>query len=234
MTLRAVLFDVGGTLFDDLPDETDPLRLSRLGELLGPARWHPELLARSLEPLVYDRARLAQDTRGAIRTVLARNGVAASDDLVERVRAACCTPLKSSGTPRRGALEALRFAKERGLAVAIVTNVLWRTQAEVLADWESFAFSDVDAVATSLDVGHFKPHPAMFQHALELLGIAAADAVMVGNSREADVDGAKRIGLRAILVRSRDRSIGEHEPDAIVAELSGVPPVLARWLERGD
>lgn len=230
MTLRAVLFDVGGTLFDDLPDQTDPLRLERLSGLLGHATWHPELLAGSLEPLVFDRESLAQDTRGAIRAVLERNGVRATDELVERVRAACCTPLASSGRPRRGALEALRSAKERGLGVAIVTNVLWRTQAEVLADWESFGFADVDAVATSLDVGHAKPHPAMFERALARLKVTAAEAVMVGNSREADVDGAKPLGLRAILVRSRDESGGRYEPDATVDEMTEVPAVLARWL----
>jgi FMN phosphatase YigB (HAD superfamily) len=230
VTIRAVLFDVGGTLFDDLPDETDPLRLSRLREILGPATWHGELLAEAIEALVYDRTTFAQDIRGAIRAVLERNRVLASDELVERVRAACCTPLVESGRPRPGAVAALRFAKDRGLRVAIVTNVLWRTRTEVLADWKSLGFTDIDAIATSLEIGRFKPHPAMFQHALAALAVAPPDAVMVGNSREADVDGAKRLGLRAIWVRSRETSTGRHAPDATVDEMTGVPTVLSRWL----
>ena len=232
MTLRAVLFDVGGTLFEDRDDTSDALRLERLGAILPTgATWSSQLLARDLEPLVYEETAYVQDTRKAIRTVLERNGINPDDGLVERIRAACCTPLDSSGgAPRPGALEALHFAKQHGLRVALVTNVLWRTQVEVLADWERYGFTDIDAAVTSLDAGRYKPHPAMFERALGDLAVEARDAVMVGNSRHADVAPAKGLGMRAVLVRSRETSTSDVAPDAEIDELTELPAVLQRWL----
>lgn len=231
-TFCAALFDVGGTLVDDRPEHPiDHVRLERLrGVLPEGDSWTGALLAAELEPLAYDRSTYVQDTRGAIARVLERNGVRATDELVERVRAACCLPLPAGGNaPRAGALEALRDARRRGLRVALVTNVLWRTQADVLSDWEAFGFANVDAVSTSLDVGRFKPHPAMFEHALTTLGVSASEAVMIGNSREADVAPAKRLGMRAVLVRSREPSASDVEPDAVIDELTELPALFDRW-----
>jgi putative hydrolase of the HAD superfamily len=59
---------------------------------------------------------------------------------------------------------------------------------------------DVDAVLTSRLHGKTKPHETIFRHMLELLDVDAADAVMVGDTVEDDVEGARAIGMRAILV----------------------------------
>ena len=60
-----------------------------------------------------------------------------------------------------------------------------------------------DAVVLSVDVGRRKPHPAMYSAALDALGITAAEAVFVGDSREADFVGPTAAGIRSYL-------IGEH------------------------
>jgi putative hydrolase of the HAD superfamily len=60
-----------------------------------------------------------------------------------------------------------------------------------------------DAVVLSVDVGWRKPHPAMYAAALDALGITAAEAVFVGDSREADFTGPTAAGIRSYL-------IGEH------------------------
>ena len=51
-----------------------------------------------------------------------------------------------------------------------------------------------------LDIGVPKPDPRIFEFALDLLGVRAHEAVMVGDSLEADVKGALGAGLHAILV----------------------------------
>jgi putative hydrolase of the HAD superfamily len=40
-----------------------------------------------------------------------------------------------------------------------------------------------------------KPHPRLFQYALEQMGVAAEESVMVGDSLRADVEGAKTLGM---------------------------------------
>jgi putative hydrolase of the HAD superfamily len=55
-------------------------------------------------------------------------------------------------------------------------------------------------VVLSVTVGWRKPHPAIYQAALDALGIAAADAVFIGDSAVADYAGPRRYGMRALLV----------------------------------
>jgi putative hydrolase of the HAD superfamily len=58
----------------------------------------------------------------------------------------------------------------------------------------------VDAVLTSRLHGKTKPHETIFRHMLELVEVDAADAVMIGDTVEDDVEGARAVGMRAILV----------------------------------
>ena len=41
-----------------------------------------------------------------------------------------------------------------------------------------------------------KPHPSIFEAALEQAGVAAAEALMVGDSLKADIEGALATGMR--------------------------------------
>jgi len=58
----------------------------------------------------------------------------------------------------------------------------------------------VTAVVTSIDVGRRKPHPAIFERALDLLGVGPADVVFAGDTYRADFVGPERCGIRAYLI----------------------------------
>ena len=53
-------------------------------------------------------------------------------------------------------------------------------------------------------LGVTKPAPAIFQAALDRVGVSAADAIMVGDSLKADVLGAQAAGIRAALIDPGD------------------------------
>lgn len=229
---------MGGTLLrDDTYDmvQARARSLSRLREAFGEdLPWFAHVLDGELERVDHEGVRHRQDTRAAVRAVLAQAGISLSEEEAERVRAACCLPGTMIEEPRPGALEALRYVKRRGLGVALCTNVLWRTASDSMRDWlERGAGESIDAHVTSIDVGWRKPHPAMFERALGELGVTPSEAVMVGNSMEADIAPAKALGLRAVLVRSRETSTADVEPDAIIDEMTELPPVLDRWLDDG-
>ena len=57
-----------------------------------------------------------------------------------------------------------------------------------------------DVMLCSFDIGIPKPDPRIFEFGLDLLGVHAHEAVMVGDSLEADVKGALGAGLQAVLV----------------------------------
>ena len=72
-----------------------------------------------------------------------------------------------------------------------------------------------------------KPDPAFFGSALDLLGSGAQDAVMVGDDIRGDIEGAQRVGLRTVLMRTgkfreSDLSLGI-EPDGVLASLRELP-----------
>ena len=64
---------------------------------------------------------------------------------------------------------------------------------------------DVDAIVDSRTHGYVKPHPTIFRAALERLEVDAGAAAMVGDSLEEDVEGARALGMRAILVDRENR-----------------------------
>ena len=92
----------------------------------------------------------------------------------------------------RPALAALR-------AVGVKVGLLSNTERD-LAAFVAHHHLEVDAVLTSRLHGKTKPHEAIFLRMLELLDVQPAEAVMVGDTLEDDVEGARAVGMRAILV----------------------------------
>ncbi|WP_456326091.1 TIGR02253 family HAD-type hydrolase [Palaeococcus sp. (in: euryarchaeotes)] len=60
-----------------------------------------------------------------------------------------------------------------------------------------------DVVITREDVNAIKPEPKIFFHALEEAGVEPRDAVMVGDSLQQDVFGAKNVGMTGIWINRR-------------------------------
>jgi len=110
------------------------------------------------------------------------------------------------------ALDALRGL---GLRLAVVSNFDERLPA--LLDGLGLA-SRMDAIVVSSALGIAKPNPAIFRHALERLGAAAAAALHVGDHRLEDVEGAQGAGMAAIeLRRGRGGGAGASCPDLLAA-----------------
>ena len=98
-------------------------------------------------------------------------------------------------------LTLLELAK-RGLGLAVISDAP-RLQAWLrLAHLQLLNF--FDHVVTFDDTRERKPSPAPFRRALEQLGIAAPEALMVGDWAERDMVGAKALGMRTVFARYGD------------------------------
>lgn len=111
------------------------------------------------------------------------------------------------------ALDALQAA---GLRLGVVSNWGWAAP-ELLQNLELARHFEV--LSISARVGYQKPHPAIFEHALELMGAAPGDAVHVGDDPGADIVGARRAGIEPILIERRGR---RHPPIGEDASADGV------------
>jgi HAD superfamily hydrolase (TIGR01549 family) len=97
----------------------------------------------------------------------------------------------------------LRQLSEAGLRLGLISNT-HRCLASFQSHFELQGL--ISATVSSSDHGLMKPHPSIFSSALQLLGVAASDAVMVGDSVRQDIEGALNVGMRAILLNRGDNA----------------------------
>ena len=67
-------------------------------------------------------------------------------------------------------------------------------------------------IFTAEKVGYKKPHPIIFEHALEKTKTLANNSLMIGDSLEADILGALNIGMQAIHFNSHNEPLHNHCP----------------------
>ncbi len=206
--VRAVLFDVDGTLLDSrefffqafehaltahaLPI---PARADIMREVFGP-------------PLSETYARFGD------RSIIA--------ELVEAHRAfqeanlALCTPFQ-------GTRKVLATLKRRGFRLAAITNRSRRTSVGTL---ELAGLAPLlDAIVSAEDVVHPKPHPEALSLVLEQLRLSPAAAVMVGDSW-IDVAAGRSAGTRTAGVVYELDGLRDSSPDIVLASLEELLSLL--------
>jgi HAD superfamily hydrolase (TIGR01662 family) len=230
--VRAAFFDVGDTLVEGWDPDYRARERDALVGRYGERDWYDAFLNAKHEPEDHDLP-WRQETVAIIERWLVDQRIPMGDIDADTVRLVCSVPLDTLAQLTEGAADALRWCKGNGLKVVLVTNTLWRGDEEVREDWRRFGLADaIDGVASSHSVGWRKPHPAMFERALELAGARPEEAFMVGDRLGADVLGAKQLGIRAILRKTGGPAQVETDvaPDAVVGSLSELPGVVRPWL----
>ena len=212
MPIRAVLFDLGDTLVsyyqpsDFMPTLRRSLDacLQVLGQApLGSEAW-TDLIHQALE-LNQERADLAVWPLEERLRMLFGRYASLDTELIERLAQAFLQPIFATAQVGHDALPVLLGLKRRGVKTGIVSNTPWGSPGRV---WRSELarhelLTAVDAVVFCQDVGWRKPHPTPFRRALEMIGVAAKDAVFVGDNPVWDVEGAESAGLLPILLGGR-------------------------------
>jgi putative hydrolase of the HAD superfamily len=215
--LVAVLFDVDFTLFRPGP-ELGPEGYRRIGErhglLLDPDRY-AEARARAIETLqrnhdlVHDEEIWIAFTEQIVLGMGGDSGAAR----------ACATEMVREWERHENfslyedALPVLDELRRHGLRIGLISN----GQRDLDEFTEHHAL-DVDAVVGSKAHGRVKPHASIFAAALEALDARPEQTAMVGDSYEDDIEGARALGIRAILLdRDGLRADAEDRIDTLLA-----------------
>lgn len=233
--LQALLVDVGGTLVRDetwlSPERYHDRMAARLAELYGGTEpgWVRELFAH--EFAVADAPDYAHRVADEIAASLGERGYAPTPEEVHRICRACALPLHEVVEVDPEAQAALTGARRLELRIAICSNTLWRNDDDSRRDWTDFGMADLfDAYVTSNGTGFAKPHPRIFERALQLLDIRPEAAAMVGDQLSRDIAGAKALGIRTIWKRPTGHSGPvEPEPDVTITSLAELGPILREW-----
>jgi putative hydrolase of the HAD superfamily len=208
--LRALTFDALGTLVRLEPP--GPHLRAQLAERFG-LQLAPEQAQRAIAAeIAYYRAHL-QEGRDAdavldLRTRCAEELRAALPPAAElippdQLASALLASLRFSAYP--DSHDALRAARARGLRIVVVSN--WDVSLHALLARLSLA-PLLHGAVTSAEVGVGKPAREIFERALELAGeVEPAAALHVGDDVQADYEGARAAGLRALLLARDGASV---------------------------
>jgi HAD superfamily hydrolase (TIGR01509 family) len=204
MSIRAVLFDFSGTLFRLEEDDSwfagmqvderavdGHVQAELMRRLTAPTgrsvdmdpRMHEAWVNRDLAPHLHHEAYLH---------VLRESGL--TDHHAESLYQRVVNP--ASWTPYPDTASVLAGLRRRGFGTAVVSNIAFDVRP---------AFAAIDAVehvtefVLSFEVGAVKPSPEIFRTALSRLGVEAGEALMVGDSEEAD-GAARALGCAFALV----------------------------------
>ncbi len=239
MSSLAVFFDVGGTLVEVSPS---------IGQVYAEAcARHGAAVSAAAVQIAFDSAWVAMSRQvpaGADRYRLFPGG---EQEWWERV-SSHAFDLCAVDEGRRPPLDELRTAFARAEAWRVypeARGVLERLRRAgcrmgVISNWDSrlpalLSTLGLDgyfeAVVSSARVGCEKPSPAIFEAALDALGVVASGSVHIGDRREEDYAGARAAGLRALLL-DRQRSHGPKEDD--VGDGVAVDDLVADLREAAD
>ena len=113
------------------------------------------------------------------------------------------------------ALPVLAELRGRGLKLGLISN-----GQRDLVEFARHHDLDVDVAVGSMSHGRTKPHASIFEAALAALEVAPTEAVMVGDSYADDIEGARALGIRAILIDRDGLRPGEEDRIASLGELA--------------
>jgi FMN phosphatase YigB (HAD superfamily) len=119
--------------------------------------------------------------------------------------------------------QTLRALNERGLRLAAVSNTYQSRAALASRLSEHRLWQYLDALVISSELLLAKPHPAIFQAALDELGVAATETVFVGDIVWADVLGPQALGMKGVLTHQyHQEDPGDSKPDLVIKRLAEV------------
>ncbi len=121
--------------------------------------------------------------------------------------------------------ESRRAIAEWNVPICLVTNIDNKDITSAL----KHTGLHFNSVVTSEDCRAYKPRPELFQRALSLLGLSAAEVLHIGDSLASDIQGAKNLGIPTLWVNRKKRpSSPDFLPDYESASLGGIFDLLRK------
>ncbi|MDQ7819259.1 MAG: HAD family hydrolase [Armatimonadota bacterium] len=240
--IRGVIFDLGGTLAvgDPLPaEELDRANAAALRAWLVEQGY--DVPPTFIDAVVAERQAAFASRQGtrevtaaqALASALRRYGLPDDPDTLARAEAAFFEPELARMTPVPGAVEVLEALRRRGLRLGLLSNA--SSHLFVVECCRRLGLAPyLDPIVSSAQVGWAKPDPRPFEVILSAWALAASEVVMVGDTLQADVAGARAVGMRAIWLRPGPPppEPADPPPDGMAGDLREVIALVEAWSRR--
>lgn len=233
MSIKAVIFDLYGTLINIRTDEGDPRVYEDLSRFLAYSHVHiaPEELREQYLQKIREQLSRSKETHPDV------NVMKVFSDIIHQhvegrmeLRLTLYTARLFRSLSRRvfepfpgvyGVLERLRDRYPLGLLSDAQRCYTEPEIKELKLDWF------FDLILLSSDHGFRKPEPRYFRLALDSMGVRASETIYVGDNPQRDLVGAKNAGMRMVLVRSGDKGYDGFMPDAYIDNIADLEDALA-------
>ena len=240
--IRAVLFDLGGTLMYELAtwdlvnaqaDDALTKYLRSEGLELNLSTFPREFRKRLSKYFTQRESDLMETTYSfVLRDLLGEKGYG---DISESILRSALDRLfaitQTNWALEEDTLPTLQKLETDGYRMGLISNAGDDQDVQQLARRFGIA-RYFDFILTSAACSYRKPHRRIFELALSNWYFLPAEAVMVGDNLDADVRGAQSVGLHAIWLRRRAGERTDEQlliqPDATLSALSELPAVLDR------
>lgn len=236
--IRAVVFDYGNTLVEFGQEKVrlyDRALAGVLENLFGPPdlrllshiRDRDRMAPYSGNPPQFRENRLPDITRALIRELYGRPPASHELEQVLRVRFEAFVGMIETN----GNTSSLLAQLQRRYRLGLLSNYPDGNAVRKSLQKTKLA-NHFQSVIVSGDIGFCKPHPMPFERVCRQLRVKPAEVVFVGDNWLADIQGAKRAGMRAVhLVQWQPHEVFEHDPrhhqpDAVATSLEEVQAIL--------
>lgn len=240
--LRAVIFDLGGTLMYERAgwdriihqaDEALTTYLREQGMELNLSSF-PREFRKRIDRYFRKREKDLLETTYSfvLRDVLSDKGYEdVPDSIIRNALDRLFAITQTNWILEEDSLPTLQKLEEDGYRLGMISNAGDDQDVQQLA--RRFGISRYfDFIVTSASCSYRKPHPRIFELALSNWYFLPSEAVMVGDNPDADIRGAKSAGLYAVwLSRRAGWQNGDPlpvQPDASLSTLSELPALLDR------
>jgi FMN phosphatase YigB (HAD superfamily) len=236
--VRAILFDLGDTLFalDPLPTDFNARLATALLQFeLGDADrcrdWVDEAVPAIRREMLtaFSEGKLEEhDMAELTRRHFAALGLELQDEVCHGVADVFgLADIERFVTPRNAGERLARFSR-MGYRLAGVSNTTTRPALLEAFLVESGIRSHLSALVFSSAMGLRKPHPAIYQQALADLDVHPGEAIFVGDRVREDVRGPQEVGMRAVLTHEfRQEDPEGAQPLAVIKALPELTDLLA-------
>jgi putative hydrolase of the HAD superfamily len=227
VTVRAVIFDWGGTLTPWHSVDHDALWREVCGPHFPVARAEHAAAAIVAAELALWQVAGDSQRSATLTEVFERAGIAPPEALLTGYFQAW-DPHTFTDPDVAPLLKQLR---ERGIKVGVLSNTMWPRSAHERVFRRDGVLDLIDGAVYSSEIPWTKPHPEAFRAAMAAVGVDdPAACVFVGDRPYDDVHGAKQAGMRAVLIpHSEVPPFDEVTPDAVITRLADLPACLDAW-----